>query len=134
MHPSGNYRWYHVFYQWWDDSRQNPFLFWAIVAGFLTIFPTLYIPVINHVVFKHEGITWEWAIVIIESILFFAGCEAWKWMKRAYFRRQERKTSSTGSSDEETMSESGGSVNRSVDGDTKEKGGARVDGGLVVAG
>jgi magnesium-transporting ATPase (P-type) len=80
-----------VFYQWWQDSRRNPFLFWAILAGFITIFPTLYIPVINHKVFKHEGISWEWGIVIVESILFFFGCEVWKWIKRAYFRRVEKK-------------------------------------------
>ncbi|KAJ4349576.1 P-type ATPase [Didymosphaeria variabile] len=86
-----NYRWYHVFYSWWEDSRSNPFLFWAIIAGFVTIFPTLYIPVINHAVFKHEGITWEWGVVVVEAILFFAGCEAWKWAKRIFFRRRARK-------------------------------------------
>ncbi|KAF1974106.1 potassium/sodium eff [Bimuria novae-zelandiae CBS 107.79] len=58
--------------------RSNPFLFWAIIAGFVTIFPTLYIPVINHAVFKHEGITWEWAVVIVEATLFFAGYKTWK--------------------------------------------------------
>jgi potassium/sodium efflux P-type ATPase len=82
------YRFYHVFYQWWIDSRGNPFLFWAVIAGFVTIFPTLYIPVINHAVFKHTGISWEWGIVVVESILFFAGCEAWKWAKRIFFRRR----------------------------------------------
>lgn len=87
------YRWYHVFYQWWIDSRGNPFLFWAVVAGFVTIFPTLYIPVINHKVFKHTGITWEWGIVVVESMLFFTGCEAWKWAKRVFFRRRAAKQS-----------------------------------------
>lgn len=92
QHPRGeNYRWYHVFYQWWEDSRNNPFLFWAIIAGFVTIFPTLYIPVINHAVFKHQGISWEWAVVVVEAILFFAGCEAWKWSKRIFFRRRDAK-------------------------------------------
>lgn len=77
--------------QWMHDVWRNQFLFWAILAGFVTIFPTLYIPVINHVVFKHEGITWEWGLVILETILFFAGVEAWKWAKRIYFRRHDRK-------------------------------------------
>lgn len=76
------------FTQWMYDVWRNQFLFWAIIAGFLTIFPTLYIPVINHVVFKHEGITWEWGIVFIEAILFFGGVEGWKWAKRVYFRRR----------------------------------------------
>ena len=77
--------------QWARDIWRNPFLFWAIVAGFVTIFPVLYIPVLNTKVFKHTGITWEWGIVIIESALFFAGCEAWKLGKRVYFRRMEGK-------------------------------------------
>lgn len=79
------------FTQWMHDVWRNQFLFWAVIAGFVTIFPTLYIPVINHVVFKHEGISWEWAIVIIETMLFFLGVESWKWAKRVYWRRRARK-------------------------------------------
>lgn len=79
------------FTQWMHDVWRNKFLFWAIIAGFVTIFPTLYIPVINHVVFKHEGISWEWGIVFTEAFLFFAGIEAWKWVKRIYFRKRAGK-------------------------------------------
>ncbi len=79
------------FTQWMHDVWRNQFLFWAVVAGFVTIFPTLYIPVINHVVFKHEGISWEWGVVIVETILFIGGVESWKWAKRIYFRRQAAK-------------------------------------------
>ncbi|KAF3912596.1 hypothetical protein AA313_de0200491 [Arthrobotrys entomopaga] len=75
------------FTQWAIDVWRNRFLFWAIIAGFVTIFPTLYIPVINHKVFKHTGISWEWAIVFIATLLFFVGVEAWKWAKRIFFRR-----------------------------------------------
>ncbi|KAK6596470.1 potassium/sodium efflux P-type ATPase [Botrytis cinerea] len=74
--------------QWAIDVWRNQFLFWAIFAGFVTIFPTLYIPTINHVVFKHTGISWEWGIVFVEATLFFFGVESWKWAKRIYFRRQ----------------------------------------------
>jgi P-type Na+/K+ transporter len=79
------------FTQWMHDVWRNKFLFWAIMAGFFTIFPTLYIPVLNHVVFKHTGISWEWGIVFTEAVLFFLGIEAWKWAKRVYFRRQASK-------------------------------------------
>ncbi|KAK6358721.1 Na+ ATPase [Orbilia blumenaviensis] len=79
------------FTQWAIDVWRNKFLFWAIIAGFVTIFPTLYIPVINHKVFKHEGITWEWGIVMVAAVLFFLGIEAWKWAKRIYFRRAAKK-------------------------------------------
>ncbi|KIW58654.1 potassium/sodium efflux P-type ATPase, fungal-type [Exophiala xenobiotica] len=79
------------FTQWMVDVWRNQFLFWAIIAGFVTIFPTLYIPVINHDVFKHTGISWEWGIVFVEALLFFLGAEAWKWAKRVYFRRRAAK-------------------------------------------
>lgn len=57
------------------------------MAGFITVFPIIYIPGLNNVVFKHAPITWEWSIVFIESLLFFMGVEIWKLCKRAYFRR-----------------------------------------------
>ncbi|RYP69331.1 hypothetical protein DL769_005293 [Monosporascus sp. CRB-8-3] len=45
------------FTQWMHDVWRNKFLFWAIVMGFLTMFPILYIPVLNTAVFKHTGIS-----------------------------------------------------------------------------
>ncbi|KFY31215.1 hypothetical protein V493_01295 [Pseudogymnoascus sp. VKM F-4281 (FW-2241)] len=86
------------FTQWMHDVWRNQFLFWAIMAGFITVFPVLYIPVINHVVFKHTGISWEWGIVIIEAMLFFAGIELWKWGKRVFFRRRAAKLAASGGS------------------------------------
>ncbi|KAJ4395026.1 P-type ATPase [Neurospora sp. IMI 360204] len=76
------------FTQWMVDVWRNKFLFWAIVGGFVTLFPTLYIPVINHAVFKHTGISWEWGIVFIAAGLFFGGVEGWKWAKRVFLRRR----------------------------------------------
>ena len=70
------------------DIWRNKFLFWSISAGFFTIFPVLYIPVINDVVFKHKGISWEWGIVLVATVLFFLGIEIWKFLKRAWFRKQ----------------------------------------------
>ncbi|KAF2730131.1 potassium/sodium eff [Polyplosphaeria fusca] len=80
------------FTQWILDVWRNKFLFFSIMAGFVTIFPVLYIPGLNHVVFKHTGISWEWGIVFVATILFFMGIEAWKWAKRVYFRRQDKQT------------------------------------------
>lgn len=79
------------FTQWMYDVWQNKFLFWSIMAGWITMFPILYIPVLNDVVFKHKPITWEWGIVAVEAVLFFIGVEAWKWAKRVFFRRRARK-------------------------------------------
>lgn len=81
------------FTQWMHDVWRNKFLFWSVLAGFITIFPTLYIPVINHVVFKHTGISWEWGVVFVESILFVGGIELWKWAKRIFFRRRAKNQS-----------------------------------------
>lgn len=92
------------FTQWMIDVWRNKFLFWAIVAGFVTMFPLIYIPVINTVVFKHAPISWEWGIVFIEAVLFFLGIESWKWAKRVYFRRQAKKdTSHKGDLEERTF-------------------------------
>ncbi|KAL4928854.1 cation-translocating P-type ATPase [Aspergillus undulatus] len=79
------------FTQWAHDVWRNKFLFWSIMAGWITIFPILYIPVLNTVVFKHTGISWEWGIVFVEALLFFLGVEAWKWVKRVYYRRRAKK-------------------------------------------
>lgn len=78
------------FTQWAIDIWRNKFLFWAVVAGFVTLFPLIYIPVLNTVVFKHAPIDWEWGIVFIAAGLFFVGAETWKWCKRIYFRRKAR--------------------------------------------
>lgn len=65
----------------------NPFLFWSVTVGFFITIPTLYIPVINTVVFMHSGITWEWAVVVIAVIFFFVTAESYKWGKRVWLRR-----------------------------------------------
>jgi Na+-exporting ATPase len=81
------------FTQWAIDVWRNQFLFWAVFAGFITLFPLIYIPGLNTVVFKHAPISWEWGIVFVSAGLFFLGAETWKWCKRIYFRRQARKQS-----------------------------------------
>ena len=83
IHKRGGFR------AWAAHLWGNQFLFLSITVVFFTIFATLYIPVLDHVVFMHHGISWEWAVVFIAVIIFFIGAEAWKWLKRAYFRRKE---------------------------------------------
>ncbi|CAJ2501190.1 Uu.00g040430.m01.CDS01 [Anthostomella pinea] len=79
------------FTQWMVDVWRNKFLFWSVLFGFASVFVILYVPVINTVVFKHTGISWEWGIVIVEAVLFFGGIESWKWAKRVFFRHRARK-------------------------------------------
>ncbi|KAJ4392437.1 hypothetical protein N0V85_007060 [Neurospora sp. IMI 360204] len=61
---------------------QNKFLFGAVSAGFVICFPVIYIPVINHVVFKHNAITWEWGVVMACVVVYVAIVESWKALKR----------------------------------------------------
>ncbi|TDZ33617.1 Calcium-transporting ATPase 3 [Colletotrichum spinosum] len=66
----------------------NKFLFFSVTLVFVIVFPTLYIPGLDHIVFMHHGITWEWAIVFIDVFIFMVCTEAYKWGKRVYARRR----------------------------------------------
>ncbi|KAK7054190.1 calcium-transporting ATPase [Favolaschia claudopus] len=66
------------------DLYSNRFLFWAVVAGGASVFPVVYIPYINHRLFKHTAITWEWGLAVAFTILFVFGIEAWKFVKRRW--------------------------------------------------
>ena len=46
------------FTQWFYDIWDNRFLFGAVLFGFVTIFPLIYIPGLNDYVFKHHDISW----------------------------------------------------------------------------
>jgi Na+-exporting ATPase len=77
----------HPWTLWARNVWRNKFLFWSVFAGFVTVFPIIYIPGLNTIVFQHRPISWEWGIVFVESGMFVAGIEAWKLAKRVYFRR-----------------------------------------------
>ncbi|PNY26013.1 Sodium transport ATPase 5 [Tolypocladium capitatum] len=74
---------------WGAHLWGNRFLFFSVVVVFFAVFPTLYIPVVDHVVFMHTGIGWEWAVVFVAVVVFMLGVESWKWTKRVYVRRHE---------------------------------------------
>lgn len=65
----------------------NHFLFWSIFLAFFSVFPVIYIPVLNETVFKQSAITWEWAVVVCGLIMFLFGVETWKFMKRHLMRK-----------------------------------------------
>uniref|UniRef100_A0A0L0P8E9 P-type Na(+) transporter n=1 Tax=Candidozyma auris TaxID=498019 RepID=A0A0L0P8E9_CANAR len=76
---------------WWKqtaiDLWDNQFLFWSVIGGFVTVFPVVYIPVINDKVFLHDPIGWEWGLAIACTLFFLLAAEAWKWGKRIYKRK-----------------------------------------------
>lgn len=63
---------------------KNQFLFWAVVAGFVIAFPVIYLPEVNRVVFKHQGITWHWGVVFGCVVVYLALVESWKAAKRRF--------------------------------------------------
>lgn len=70
--------------QFCRDIYENRFLFWAVFIGAMSVFITVNIPVVNTQFFKHAPITWEWGLVVGFTVLYVAGMEAWKAIKRAY--------------------------------------------------
>lgn len=78
-----------IWTQWWHDTwGRNKLLCATVVLGAVAVPPILYIPVISSDVFLHSGITWEWGVMVIVSLLFVVGVEVWKSAKRMYFRRR----------------------------------------------
>jgi Na+-exporting ATPase len=64
------------------DLYENRFLFWSVFLGAISVFPTVYIPVLNRQVFKHTAISWEWGVVFGMTVVYVLGVETWKWVKR----------------------------------------------------
>jgi potassium/sodium efflux P-type ATPase len=81
-----------------DDSRfpffkdvySNRFLFWSVIIGALSVVPVVYIPYLNTDFFKHMGISWEWALSVGFTIVFVAGIEGWKFIKRHFHLLEDR--------------------------------------------
>lgn len=71
-------------FPFFKDVYSNNFLFWAVIIGALSVFPAVYIPGLNTNVFKHVGITWEWALSFGAVFVFVLGIEAWKATKRHF--------------------------------------------------
>ncbi|KAF2496758.1 putative potassium/sodium P-type ATPase [Lophium mytilinum] len=63
---------------------RNRFLFWAVVAGFVLVFPVIYLPFINKKVFKHSAIDWEWGVVFGCLFIYIVLIEMWKGIKRRF--------------------------------------------------
>jgi P-type Na+/K+ transporter len=77
-------------FQFFKDVYANRFLFWAVSIGMLSVFLTVNIPVVSTDFFKHTRITWEWGLVVGFTIVFIAGMETWKAVKRAFHLLDDR--------------------------------------------
>lgn len=72
------------------DLYANRFLFWSVIIGALSVFPVVYIPYLNTDFFKHTGITWEWTLSLGFTVVFVAGIETWKLVKRTFRLLEDR--------------------------------------------
>ncbi|KAF9428111.1 Na+ ATPase [Entomortierella beljakovae] len=66
--------------------KYNKMLWISIVVGLLLVFPVIYIPTINHSVFKHTSISYEWGIVLGDTIIFIIFAETYKYIKRRFMK------------------------------------------------
>ena len=70
---------------------QNKYMWWAVIFGVCLVVPTAYLGVGSERVFAQVGFDFEWLYVVPELLVFIAISEGYKWIKRAYFRREAKK-------------------------------------------
>ncbi|KAJ2906215.1 P-type ATPase [Zalerion maritima] len=78
---------------------KNKVLLWGAVAGVCLLFPIIYAPVVNRVVFKHQGITWEWGLVAAAVVIYVATVEMWKALKRRFKPSTLKRCGTSGTSE-----------------------------------
>ncbi|OAA69777.1 potassium/sodium efflux P-type ATPase [Cordyceps fumosorosea ARSEF 2679] len=78
------------YFPFFKDVYSNRFLFWSVIIGALSVIPVVYIPALNTKFFKHAPISWEWALSIGFTLVFVAGIEGWKFIKRHFQLLQDR--------------------------------------------
>lgn len=61
----------------------NRFLANSIILGIVLLFPAIYIPGVNHTIFHHTNITYEWGLVFAACAIFIVFSELFKAFKRA---------------------------------------------------
>ena len=67
---------------------QNKPLLVSVVGGCLGLFPTIYIPQLNNVVFRMTSITWEWGLCAASIVFYLVCTEAYKALKRRFWRNE----------------------------------------------
>ena len=62
--------------------KHNKMLWVSIIVSSLPVFSVIYIPGVNHNVFKHSSLSYEWGLVACAFVLFIAFAEIYKLIKR----------------------------------------------------
>jgi len=68
---------------------ENKPLFISVVGGSLALFPCIYIPQFNDVVFKMTGISWEWGLCAASVVFYIVLAEGYKALKRRYWHKRD---------------------------------------------
>ncbi|WEJ93266.1 Na+ ATPase [Yamadazyma tenuis] len=84
MRPYSELPWYKVLA---TDLWDNTFLFVSVLGAAASVFPVVYIPVINNKVFLQGPIGYEWGLSVAFTLVFILTVECWKWIKRMYLRK-----------------------------------------------
>jgi P-type Na+/K+ transporter len=71
------------------DLLANKPLFISVVGGCLALFPTIYIPQLNDVVFRMTSITWEWGLCAASIVFYIVCVEGYKALKRRFWRKMD---------------------------------------------
>jgi len=70
----------------WDNKT----LLVSVVVIILSVFPIIYIPVINNDVFLLGDLHWEWGMVFASQIIYLALAELYKVVRRHFERKHQR--------------------------------------------
>lgn len=73
----------------------NKTLLASVVVLTLSVFPVVYIPVINEEVFLLASLGWEWGMIFASVIIYMACAEGYKFIRRYYDRRSNAKRLAT---------------------------------------
>lgn len=69
----------------------NKTLLVSALVLILSVFPVIYIPVINEEVFLLASLGWEWGMIFASIFVYMAFAEGYKFVRRYYARRQNNK-------------------------------------------
>jgi len=68
---------------------ENRTLLYSVLGGCLALFPTIYVPKLNEVLFKMMDITWEWGLCVASVLCYLVGTESYKACKRRLLEREK---------------------------------------------
>ena len=97
---------------------ENKALLWSAVVLLISVFPVIYIPVINDKVFLLFPIKWEWGMVFASTLYFIAVSELYKFFRRLIERKNQPKVQDHAHGDDALSQEKRVKVNEKLTGNS----------------